>query len=197
VGAITDPPVWGDAVLAARAELRDALRVRQGSRILDAGCGAGGEVVGLARLVAPDGIAVGVDTDTAALEAAVAAARRAAVMAHFVQADAHHLPFPDGGFDGVRFERTLQNLDDPDAAIAEAARVLGPGGIVAAAEADWGSAVPNGGVHEDVPQPRIGLELPQRLERAGLAVTRRRPLALELPGGTRMTYYVVAARKPD
>jgi SAM-dependent methyltransferase len=205
--AVRDEPV-ADGVLEARAELRAALRVRPGARILDAGCGCGDEVVAFARLVAPDGMAVGVDTDTAALEAAVAAARRAAVMADFVQADAQWLPFPDRGFDGVRFERTLEQLDDPDAAIAEAARVLGPGGMLAAAEPDWGSAVVHGSrpvasrtVAAAARHPRIGFELPQRLERAGLAVTLVRRLALELivpehGARVRMTYYVVAASKP-
>ena len=47
-------------------------------------------------------------------------------------ADTYRLPFPNGsvgaGFDVVLFHQVLHYLDDPGAAVAEAARVMTPGG---------------------------------------------------------------------
>jgi ArsR family transcriptional regulator len=48
--------------------------------------------------------------------------------------DIHRLPFPDGsalqGFDAAVIHQVLHYLDDPGAAVAEAARVLRPGGRI-------------------------------------------------------------------
>jgi demethylmenaquinone methyltransferase/2-methoxy-6-polyprenyl-1,4-benzoquinol methylase/ArsR family transcriptional regulator len=53
-------------------------------------------------------------------------------------ADAYRLPFPDGGalsgFDAVLFHQVLHFLDDPQAAVAEAARVMKAGGRIAIAD---------------------------------------------------------------
>jgi SAM-dependent methyltransferase len=47
-------------------------------------------------------------------------------------ADIYRLPFPQGsalaGFDAVLFHQVLHYLDDPGAAVAEAARIMRPGG---------------------------------------------------------------------
>jgi ubiquinone/menaquinone biosynthesis C-methylase UbiE len=52
--------------------------------------------------------------------------------------DTYRLPFPDGGaltgFDAVLFHQVLHYLDDPQAAVAEAARVLKPGGRMVIAD---------------------------------------------------------------
>jgi SAM-dependent methyltransferase len=194
-----------DAVANAREDLRAALGVAPGARILDVGCGLGEEVVALARLVAPGGLAVGMDASVEFLTAAAGRSRRAGATAEFVLGDAHDLPFPDAGFDGVRIERTLQHLADPDRVLAEAARVLVPGGVIAVAEPDWGSAVIRGGdpavcaavaqaLGDGVRHRRIGLELPQRLERAGLAVKLVRPGIVELTDAARA---IELLRLPD
>ncbi|MEZ5406532.1 MAG: class I SAM-dependent methyltransferase [Acidimicrobiales bacterium] len=44
------------------------------------------------------------------------------------------LPFPDGTFDGVMFSYLLRYVADPAATIAELARVVRPGGLVASLE---------------------------------------------------------------
>ena len=48
-------------------------------------------------------------------------------------ADAASLPFDDGAFDLVLAFMTLQDMDDPGAALGETARVLAPGGRLVAA----------------------------------------------------------------
>ncbi|MDA0996748.1 MAG: metalloregulator ArsR/SmtB family transcription factor [Proteobacteria bacterium] len=47
---------------------------------------------------------------------------------HVRHGDLYNLPFPDGGFDAAIIHQVLHFVDDPAAAIGEAARVLGPGG---------------------------------------------------------------------
>lgn len=52
----------------------------------------------------------------------------------FVLARAERLPFPDETFDAVTFTYLLRYVDDPAATIAELARVLRPGGVMASLE---------------------------------------------------------------
>ncbi len=51
------------------------------------------------------------------------------------QADMYRLPLADGGFDTVVLQMVLHYAEDPAAALAEAARVLRPGGL--ADRATW------------------------------------------------------------
>ena len=126
---------WDGGQLDRRDEL-GALRLREGGSVLDVGCGAGDDVRTLAAVVGPAGTAVGVDACASLIaEAAKTPGGR------FVRADAHALPFPDGGFDAVRCERVLQHVRDPARVLAEMARVAAPGGIVAVSEPDWDTLV--------------------------------------------------------
>jgi ubiquinone/menaquinone biosynthesis C-methylase UbiE len=52
------------------------------------------------------------------------------------RADANNLPFPDATFDAVFMHALLQHLPDPRRAVAEAARVLKPGGVIGVRDAD-------------------------------------------------------------
>lgn len=49
---------------------------------------------------------------------------------HVRQADMYQLPFGDDSFDAITVHQVLHFADDPRRAIAEAARVLGPGGRI-------------------------------------------------------------------
>jgi demethylmenaquinone methyltransferase/2-methoxy-6-polyprenyl-1,4-benzoquinol methylase len=51
-----------------------------------------------------------------------------------VAADALHLPFRDAAFDAVTISFGLRNVADPDAALAELARVTRPGGRLVVCE---------------------------------------------------------------
>jgi SAM-dependent methyltransferase len=92
-----------------------------GRRTLDLGCGEGRlsrDLRGLGHDV------VGLD----ASPTMVAAAREADPDLEVVLADAAGLPFEDAAFDCVVAFMSLQDVDDDAKAIAEAARVLAPGG---------------------------------------------------------------------
>jgi SAM-dependent methyltransferase len=95
----------------------DALVARAApSDLLDVGCGEG---VVTERLAGRATRAVGLDRDVPALRAAWAARDRV----RFVAGDARSLPFGDGEFDAVTLIESLQLIDEPDRALAEAARV--------------------------------------------------------------------------
>jgi ubiquinone/menaquinone biosynthesis C-methylase UbiE len=113
-----------------------------GRRLLDVGCGTGGDVRALAELVAPTGLVVGVDrSDTFVQEARAVSAGSCA---EFVAADAAALPFEAESFDGARVERTLQHVEDPAVVLGEMKRVVRSGGILVAAEPDWGTLAIDG-----------------------------------------------------
>ena len=91
-------------------------------RILDAGCGPGGNGAWLA----PHGTVVGVDISPHAL--AYVRARRPETIP--VLASLTDLPFPDRSFDVVVGITVLYTVDDDERAFGELARVLAPGGAV-------------------------------------------------------------------
>ncbi len=51
-----------------------------------------------------------------------------------VEGGAEQLPFPDGAFDALTFTYLIRYVEDPGATLAELARVVKPGGIVAGLE---------------------------------------------------------------
>ena len=59
----------------------------------------------------------------------------------FEQADARALPFADGAFDIVVFDSTLSHVPEPERALAEAARVVRPGGSLGVFDGDYATTV--------------------------------------------------------
>ncbi|GAA4717336.1 methyltransferase domain-containing protein [Phytohabitans rumicis] len=164
-----------------------ALDPRPGQRLLDVGSGVGEVARQLAAAVAPDGEVVAVDASAAAV--AVATDRHDGSAVTYAVGDITALDFPDASFDGVRTERVLQHLADPDAAVAELARVTRPGGRVCLVDTDWTSVAGDGlpddlvdAIWRAVParqhHPTMGRTLRGRLVRAGLAEVRCEPVPL-------------------
>ena len=105
------------------------------AHVLEVGCGTGVLTRVLAALAEVDTV-VGVDLAPSLLEKA---RERAADLPgiRFEQADARSLPFADESFDVAVFDSTLSHVPEPDRALAEAFRVLRPGGCLAAFDGDY------------------------------------------------------------
>lgn len=73
---------------------------------------------------------VGLEPDPDMRARAERAARNAAVPVEVVEGNAMTLPFPDGSFETVVFSLVLCTVPDPKRALAEARRVLKPGGTL-------------------------------------------------------------------
>ncbi len=123
-------------VLRRRALVREALAAKPGERIADIGCGPGFYVDEVAAEVGREGSVVGVDGSEPML--ALAAKRnRANPKVEFELADATALPLADGSCDGAISVQVLEYVADLDAALAEIARILRPGGRVVIWDVDW------------------------------------------------------------
>jgi ArsR family transcriptional regulator len=94
--------------------------------LLDIGTGTGRVL----QLMAPRiGFGLGVDLSREMLAVARASLDRTSLRNCQVRhGDMYHLPLPDGSFDAATLHNVLRFADDPGAALAEAARVLRPGG---------------------------------------------------------------------
>lgn len=104
-----------------------AIRERLGEgalRVLDVGCGAGF----LANALAAEGMGVtGLDASASSL--AVAERHDTTRSVRYEVGDACQLPYPDASFDVVSAMDFLEHVSSPASVIAEAARVLAPGGL--------------------------------------------------------------------
>jgi ubiquinone/menaquinone biosynthesis C-methylase UbiE len=119
---------------ALRAETYDLLRLDRGQAVVDVGCGAGRAVADLAERGAN---AIGVDPDPRMLEAA----RRRWPDLGFRPGTAEALPLADGAVAGYRADKVFHEVGDPNSAVAEARRVLAPGGRIVLVGQDWDAFV--------------------------------------------------------
>ncbi len=100
--------------------------VDPGLKVLDIGTGTGSMLPVLAGAV---GVTVAVDNSAAMLARAQDLCRSRQLSGiTLCKADVSALPFADGAFDAVNCAMVLQHVAKPGAAVAEMARVLGPGG---------------------------------------------------------------------
>ena len=166
-----------------RASLR-RLGLGDGQRIVEVGCGAGALLAHLARDFAPTSL-VGVDRAPEHLQ-------RAKTVAQVARADGAALPFADGSADVVLFRFVLRHVPSPDALLAEALRVLRPGGAVIAVDADDGSlrfdpeppswpglrAALEQSARRRGGDPAIGPSLRRRLQKAGFTDARAEVLTI-------------------
>jgi SAM-dependent methyltransferase len=116
-------------------ELRDAYLGGlpfDGARVLEVGCGTGAVTRDLA---ARPGVAeaIGVDPSPVLL----ARARELGGGVSYVEGDARALPLEDASLDLVVLHTTLCHIPEPEQALAEASRVLRPGGRLAVFDGDY------------------------------------------------------------
>ncbi|MFA9564025.1 MAG: class I SAM-dependent methyltransferase [Acidimicrobiales bacterium] len=120
----------------------DLLGLRPGELVLDMGAGAGRHAFETyrrgARIIALD-YSLAELKDVASLFAAMDEAREAPAggMATTVNGDARTLPFPDATFDRIITSEVLEHIDEDVTALDELARVLKPGGTLAATVPTW------------------------------------------------------------
>lgn len=108
----------------------ERLAIRQGARVLDAGCGTGRLTRHLSERVCPGGWVVGLDLSGPHLRHA--AATPAAV--GWVQADVASPPFRAGTFDCVWACNTVNHLRDQEGGVSVLAGLLGASGVLAVAQ---------------------------------------------------------------
>ena len=106
-----------------------------GARVLDIGCGTGPQSRTIAAIPGV-GEVVGVDQLAPFLERGRELAADLPSVS-FEQADARDLPFDDGSFDVVVLHTLLTHVPGPEVVLAEAHRVLKPGGTVAIYDGDF------------------------------------------------------------
>lgn len=113
----------------------------RGMTLLDVGCGPGTITAALAEVV---GTAIGVDIEPHAIAMAKQLATHSgSTNLFFVEADMTALPFEDGALDAVFFHAVLyhQSQAKLTKTLAEARRVLKPGGLLGTRDADVGGNI--------------------------------------------------------
>lgn len=110
-----------------------------GKQWLDVGCGSGVFSAVVAERASPGGLH-GVDPSENQLE--FARTRLPAPRAEFRQGDAMALPYPSDAFDAAVMALVIAFVPQPAKGVAEMARVVSPGGIVAAYMWDYSGTMP-------------------------------------------------------
>ena len=126
-------------VVAQRAKFREVLAARPGETGLDVGCGLAHLALELARDVAPGGRIIALDNSEHMVGGAAARVAAAGLAGEVSvrRGDATALDLPEASVDFVAAAQVFSYVEEVDRAVAEAARVLRPGGRLAVLETDW------------------------------------------------------------
>ena len=146
-------------------KVADAVRVRNGERVLDVACGTGVLAREILRRVGPTGRVAGIDPVLGMIEVA----KQNAPAVEWHEGNAESLPFADASFDVVVSQFGLMFFTDRARAIQEMLRVLTAGGRFAVAV--WDSL-------ENIPAYASAVELLQRTAGQQAADALRAPFVL-------------------
>ena len=148
----------------------DWLAPAPGLRWIDVGCGNGAFSAVLAQRCAAAAVH-GIDPSSGQI--AFARTRPGASSVLFQQGDAIALPFADDAFDAATMALVLFFVPDPAKGVAEMARVVRPGGLVAAYTWDiLNGASPSSLPQEEMLKLGVPLLLPPKAEASRMAAQR-------------------------
>jgi SAM-dependent methyltransferase len=192
VDALTSPTLkhlrerWWDSDFSEF--LRETLRPRPGTRILDVGCGEGTAELSLGRLQISQVSLFAIDRRVERVRQTLAAGVAHNIRLQVAAADALALPFGADSFDSTFSVAVLQHSPDVPRVVSELARVTKPGGRVVVVEPDnaaryWYSSSAAGrrayevgsrlfaalaSARQDATDPSVGPKLPALYAAAGL-----------------------------
>ncbi len=188
---------WGELpeMQSLRSHAAAQMQLAPGDSFCDVGCGTGSELTRLAEVVGASGRAVGIDPSSMMLAEAQARAGAAGVAVELLAVDGRATGLESETFDAVRIERVVQHTGDLAGFLAEAYRIVKPGGRVVIADTDWGSLMIHPGdpdlvkrlrsIFESGPwaEPWAGRKLHEAMHAGGFVGVESRPfLVAAVPG---------------
>ena len=182
-------------VVDQRRAFRAVLALQPGERVLDIGSGPGLLAAEMAEEVGADGRVHGIDPSDSMLEIA----RHGGTPVDFGLGDALALPFADEQFDVAVSTQVYEYVEDIAGALAEARRVLRPGGRLLVLDTDWDSIVWHSSDRERMARvlsawnehlvdPYLPRRLPALMRAAGLELTDVVIIPILNQGADRNTY---------
>jgi arsenite methyltransferase len=132
-------------VVAQRSETLRALRLAEGNSVIDLGSGPGFLCERMADVVGPGGRVLGIDVSTDFIERSARRNRRPWLS--YRTGDATSVGEPDASFDLAACIQVAEYIPDVDRAVAEAFRILKPGGRAVFLATDWDAVI----WHSDTP----------------------------------------------